>query len=62
MASTVAATSNRTSSVDAGSGVSSGVGISSSIGVGCGGADGTVVKCIDPFDAREGPAALLADL
>ena len=26
------------------------------------GADGTVVKCIDPFDAREGPAALLADL
>ena len=25
-------------------------------------ADGTVTKCIDPFDAREGPAALLADL
>ena len=25
-------------------------------------ADGTVVKCIDPFDAREGPAALLAEL
>ena len=25
-------------------------------------ADGTVVKCIAPFDAREGPAALLADL
>jgi len=26
------------------------------------GADGTVTKCIDPFDAREGPAALLAEL